>query len=157
MALRQAGAAAVPRYAATESGYIGCGCLAPEAADEVYLLHDLHALIQPRPDPSPGRIPPLTLFISSLRPTAALVLLNVSLGDQAVVTRLAVLDIVPTHAMWTRMNKALATSAYHWLFLIQPDGLPERLIGADPESFLREQLKRWGHRAETLAAREAFL
>ena len=86
-ALRQAGAAATPRYAATESGYIGCGCLAPEAADEVHLLDDLHALIQPLPDPSPGRIPPLTLLISSLRPTAALVLLNVSLGDQAMVTR----------------------------------------------------------------------
>jgi haloacetate dehalogenase len=45
------------------------------------------------------------------------------------VTRLAVLDIVPTHAMWTNFSVKLGMKAYHWLFLAQPEPLPEMLIG----------------------------
>jgi haloacetate dehalogenase len=59
------------------------------------------------------------------------------------VTRLALLDIVPTYEVFQATNKEIASSTYHWFFLIQPDGLPERLIGADPEYFLRECLRRW--------------
>jgi haloacetate dehalogenase len=40
-------------------------------------------------------------------------------------------------------DKEIATSTYHWFFLIQPDELPERLIGASPDYFLRECLRRW--------------
>jgi len=32
---------------------------------------------------------------------------------------------------------------WHWLFLAQPDGLPETLIGADPGWWVRECLRRW--------------
>ena len=60
------------------------------------------------------------------------------------ITRLAVLDIVPT--LWsfenTDMNKAL--SYYHWFFLSQPFNLPEVLIGQDSNFFLRWCLKSWG-------------
>jgi len=59
------------------------------------------------------------------------------------VTRLATLDIVPTYTNYARMDKALATAAWHWLFLIQPFDLPERMIGADPEYFIRTMLGRW--------------
>ncbi len=59
------------------------------------------------------------------------------------VSKLAVLDIVTTYTMWTRMDKALATASYHWLFLMQPDGLPEAMIGKDPGYYLRETLRRW--------------
>ncbi len=85
----RAGAVAVPRYAVTEPGRIGGGCLAPQAPDDVHHFHDLHAIIQPGPGgPAPGP-PAQALLISSIRPTAPLVLLNVSLGDQAVMTRRA--------------------------------------------------------------------
>jgi haloacetate dehalogenase len=53
------------------------------------------------------------------------------------VKKLAVLDIVPTRTMFAQVNQYLATVYYHWFFLIQPFDLPERLIGADPEYFLR--------------------
>ncbi|MGQ0663571.1 MAG: alpha/beta fold hydrolase [Pseudomonadota bacterium] len=76
---------------------------------------------------------------------------RLALDHPAAVTRLAVLDIVPTHAMWTNMDKALATAIYHWLFLIQPDGLPETMIGCDPGYYLREKLKRWSLRADAFA------
>jgi haloacetate dehalogenase len=59
------------------------------------------------------------------------------------VTRLATLDVVPTHAMWQGVNKAFATATYHWFFLIQPTPFPERLIGGDPEYFIRHTLKSW--------------
>jgi haloacetate dehalogenase len=68
---------------------------------------------------------------------------RMALDHPAAVTRLAVLDIVPTHTMWRRMGKELALATYHWLFLAQPDGLPEKLIGADPAWWVREKLRRW--------------
>ena len=33
-------------------------------------------------------------------------------------------------------NQAIATGYYHWFFLIQPEPLPERMIGADPLFYL---------------------
>jgi haloacetate dehalogenase len=58
-----------------------------------------------------------------------------------VVERLAVLDIAPTSTMYARTNREFATSYFWWFFLIQPDGLPERLIGQDIEFFFRDHLK----------------
>lgn len=54
-----------------------------------------------------------------------------------------VMDIVPTTYMFEHVDRNLAEGYYHWFFLIQPDGLPERLIGADPAYYLREKLRRW--------------
>ncbi len=59
------------------------------------------------------------------------------------VRKVCVIDIVPTHHMFTTADKQLATGYYHWFFLIQPDGLPEKMIGANPEYYLREKLRRW--------------
>lgn len=59
------------------------------------------------------------------------------------VTRACVMDIVPTRHMFNTTDKNFATGYYHWFFLIQPNGLPERLIGADPEFYLNEKIKRW--------------
>ncbi len=56
----------------------------------------------------------------------------------------AVLDIVPTLTVFQTTDQRLATAYYHWFFLIQPGGLPEHLIGADPDFYLTEKLKRWG-------------
>ena len=56
--------------------------------------------------------------------------------------RLAVLDIIPTRTVFQRVDKALATSTYHWFFLIQPE-LPEALIGANPDFYLDWTLKKW--------------
>ncbi len=76
---------------------------------------------------------------------------RMALDHPEVVTRAAVLDIVPTRTLFARADAAFATAYYHWFFLIQPDGLPERMIGADPEWFLRETLRRWSGRAEPIA------
>jgi haloacetate dehalogenase len=66
------------------------------------------------------------------------------------VSRLAVIDILPTLDVWERMGKDAALGTYHWLFLAQPAPLPERLIGHDPEFYLRHLLDRWAGRREAL-------
>ena len=60
------------------------------------------------------------------------------------VKKLAVLDIVPTRTMFAQVDQYLATVYYHWFFLIQPSDLPERMIGADPELFVRNFFSRLG-------------
>jgi haloacetate dehalogenase len=60
------------------------------------------------------------------------------------VERLAVLDIVPTRTIFRATDQEIATGYFHWFFLIQPHGLPERLIGADPMFYLHWVLGRWG-------------
>lgn len=59
------------------------------------------------------------------------------------VNKLAVLDIVPTRKIFHSVDQEIATGYYHWFFLIQGDGLPERLLGLDPEYFVRAKLKQW--------------
>ncbi|MFZ1425147.1 MAG: alpha/beta hydrolase [Geminicoccaceae bacterium] len=59
------------------------------------------------------------------------------------VARAAVLDIVPTRTLFRATNQALATGYYHWFFLIQPEPLPERMIGADPVFYLHRKLGQW--------------
>jgi haloacetate dehalogenase len=59
------------------------------------------------------------------------------------VIRLALLDILPSIAVWEAMDMASALDTYHWLFLAQPAPVPERLIGHDPDFFLHHLLDRW--------------
>jgi haloacetate dehalogenase len=56
------------------------------------------------------------------------------------VTRLAVLDIVPTRTMYARTTHEFAKAYYHWFFLLQPEPFPETLIGANPEAYLRKHM-----------------
>jgi hypothetical protein len=84
--LRRVGVTGLSNYSSVEAGPLGDGCLGPEAPDDVHLYHDLVALIQPEHQPQNGHIPSGGLFVSSIRPETPVVLLNASLGDQAVMT-----------------------------------------------------------------------
>ena len=68
---------------------------------------------------------------------------RMALDHPTAVLKACVMDIAPTHHMFSHTDQAFATGYYHWFFLIQPDGLPERMIGADPEYFISEKLRRW--------------
>lgn len=59
------------------------------------------------------------------------------------VEQVAVLDIIPTRTLFETVNQQVATGYYHWFFLIQPFDLPERMIGADPEYYLRKKTGQW--------------
>jgi haloacetate dehalogenase len=61
---------------------------------------------------------------------------RMALDNPGVVTRLAVLDIVPTWEAFSRADMAFGLSYWHWFFLAQPYDLPERLLAADPEKTL---------------------
>ncbi len=54
-----------------------------------------------------------------------------------VVTRLAVLDIVPTRHVLGNVTRAMATAYYHWFFLPVGNGVPEHMIAADPGYWIR--------------------
>jgi hypothetical protein len=78
-----AGVTLVPRYGTAEAPSIALGCPDGPAPDAVHLLSDLYAVVQADGTPAGPGLPPRALFITSLCPTAPLVLLNASLGDSA--------------------------------------------------------------------------
>ena len=82
-AIRAVGAEAAPRYGSIEAGLIADGCLAPSVADDLHLYQDLSAFVQPGAAAARPGVPEDAVLVSSLRPSAPLVLLNVSLGDRA--------------------------------------------------------------------------
>jgi haloacetate dehalogenase len=55
-------------------------------------------------------------------------------------SRLAVLDILPTYDYWQKMDRLYALKIYHWAFLAQPYPLPETLIGGHPDFYLRHKM-----------------
>lgn len=60
------------------------------------------------------------------------------------VTKLCVLDIVPTHTVLARTDRHLAAAYWHWFFFQTPD-LPELMISAAPEPFLRHVFRGLSH------------
>ncbi len=81
---------------------------------------------------------------------------RLALDHPDAVERLAVLDIAPTATMYALTDKNFATGYYHWFFLIQPFPLPERLIGAEPEFYLRSKLCAWSQGALDAFTEEAM-
>jgi haloacetate dehalogenase len=63
-----------------------------------------------------------------------------------VVSKLCVLDIVPTHTVFDRTDRHLAAAYWHWFFFQAPD-LPEIMIAAAPEPFLRAMFRGLAFRA----------
>ncbi|MDE1164628.1 MAG: alpha/beta hydrolase [Pseudomonas sp.] len=62
---------------------------------------------------------------------------RLALDHPGAVERLVTLDIAPTLAMYEQTNEAFARAYWHWFFLIRPAPLPETLIQASPEGYLR--------------------
>ncbi len=82
-AIRAAGAHVTPRCGSRECSIIAHGCAAPAAPDDLHLFRDLHGVIQAGEAGADCGLPPGALLFATIRPTAPLVLLNASLGDQA--------------------------------------------------------------------------
>ena len=61
---------------------------------------------------------------------------RMALDHPGIVTKLTVLDIVPTWEAFSRADMSFGLSYWHWFFLAQPYDLPERLLAADPENAL---------------------
>lgn len=69
---------------------------------------------------------------------------RMALDHPDAVLSLAVLDIVPTYAMFMDTNRKVAGAYWHWYFLSQPEPFPERAIGNDPDFFYETCLVGWG-------------
>jgi len=74
---------------------------------------------------------------------------RLALDHPAAVSRMLLLDIAPTLAMYEGTTEAFARAYWHWFMLIQPAPLPERLIEPDPVFYLRSVM---GRRHAGLAA-----
>ncbi|HEX2501478.1 MAG TPA: hypothetical protein VHO73_08450 [Methylomirabilota bacterium] len=85
--IARAGAVACPSYSTVECGPIAGACRAPTAADDTHLYDDRHALVQPGTAADAGGLPSDSLLVTTVQPDAPLILLNVSLGDRAVLER----------------------------------------------------------------------
>jgi haloacetate dehalogenase len=60
------------------------------------------------------------------------------------IDRLAVLDVLPTAAVWERADARFALGYWPWSLLAQPEPLPERLLAAAPEAIVEHALGEWG-------------
>lgn len=56
------------------------------------------------------------------------------------VEKVALLDVAPTLTMYDETNKEFATKYVWWFLQIQPEPMPEHLIGLDPVYYLRDHL-----------------
>jgi haloacetate dehalogenase len=81
-----------------------------------------------------------TRFMAAGHDRGARVLARMTLDHPEKVAKAAILDIVPQHYLFNHVTQKWATSSYHWFFMIQPFDLPERLMGADPDYFIRKKL-----------------
>ena len=61
---------------------------------------------------------------------------RLALDHPGAVTKAAVLDIVPTHHLFTHVTREVATAYYHWFFLIRPAPFPETLINNSIEVYM---------------------
>lgn len=75
---------------------------------------------------------------------------RLALDQPGRLTALVLLDIVPTAEVWRAME-AGRPQAPHWRTLAAPEPQPETDIGANPDAYFEELLRRWS-RAGSLAA-----
>jgi len=82
-------------------------------------------------------------FAVAAHDRGARVALRMALDHPDAVSRLAILDIVPTKTIYETIDKQRATTVWRYFFLIQPYDLPERLIGSAPQYYLKWTLDEW--------------
>lgn len=73
----------------------------------------------------------------------ALVAFRAGLDHPDTVSRLAILDVVPTSDTWDVLHGADAAVAFHLYLMAQPPGLPERMIAASADAFFGHFLDVW--------------
>jgi hypothetical protein len=145
--IRRAGIEIAARYASMEIGVLGSGCLAGRAPDDVHVFDDSVALIQaPATAAASGAARPL--YVSALLPSASFTMLNVSLGDQAVITRRpceCLLGTVgwQTHLEGIRSFEKLTAGGMSFqdvdIIRVLEEVLPERFGGAPTDYQLVEE------------------
>jgi len=81
-----------------------------------------------------------TRFAAAGHDRGARVLHRMCLDHPNVVSRAAILDIIPQHHLLNHVTRDWGRFSWHWFFMIQPYDFPERLMNAEPEFFIRKKL-----------------
>jgi haloacetate dehalogenase len=79
-------------------------------------------------------------FCAAGHDRGARVLHRMCLDHPDKIERAAIMDIIPQHYLYNNITRAWATFSWHWFFNIQPYDMPERMMGADPDWFIRKKL-----------------
>lgn len=89
----------------------------------------------------------------------ALVAFRAALDHPEAIAHLGVIDVVPTVDMWESLNGTGGVFAFHLYFLAQLTDVPERMIGADPDTFFGHFFDTWADDPATIepGVREAYL
>jgi haloacetate dehalogenase len=74
---------------------------------------------------------------------------RLALDHPDVLTKLVILDIVPTYTLYQHITQEFATVFYHWFLLVQPPPFPETLVANSAEYFLKSTLLWLGGHAIT--------
>jgi haloacetate dehalogenase len=53
---------------------------------------------------------------------------------------LTLMDIVPTHTLFSNLSREVALGYYHWFFLALPAPFPDNMIGHDPDTYFNSCL-----------------
>ena len=61
---------------------------------------------------------------------------RLALDHPDAVTRMSVLDIVPTYYLYTHLTKAFVDAYFHWFLFIRPAPFPENIINANLEGYV---------------------
>ena len=62
---------------------------------------------------------------------------RLALDHPGALTKLIILDIVPTYLLYQKMTQEFATIFYHWCLLVQPPPFPETMVENSAEYFLK--------------------
>lgn len=69
---------------------------------------------------------------------------RMALDHSETITAVGAFDVVPTGEVWARATAQLALTYWHWVFLAQPEPLPEELINANPGAFFDHHIRALG-------------
>jgi haloacetate dehalogenase len=84
---------------------------------------------------------------------------RMALEHPELVTRVAVLNVVPTLDQFEHMGAGASLGYWPWFLLAQPAPFPERMIAADPAALLDHVFDTWTSRPEAIDgdSRDAYL
>lgn len=61
------------------------------------------------------------------------------------IQKAAIIDILPNYHIWTHVSREWALNSWHWLFMAQPNDLPEKMLAAVPaEWYMRKKISKRG-------------
>ena len=70
---------------------------------------------------------------------------RMALDYKTSVKKCALIDILPSHYIWNNTSANWADSSWHWLIMIQPYDMPERMMaGVPPEYFIEKKIAKPG-------------